>query len=283
MKQSYLVVVKPTQMNDKQKEDLVYLHQKRITLDHEQILHHLQNRDYIYLYYHKKNNQLIATAGIQLLQFPSTLFIYIGNTVVDEKFKHEGCLSHVILKSMLFTLIQHPFKKKYWCALASSSGSFSYAQRFQPCWPNPNESTPQHITDIMQECIKKIGINEFKVINGHVITYDLCNKINKTLYVPTNNEHSNTQSFFHKINPEADNGEQLFFINSFRIYKLINAGIYSFHHKLIKQPKIYHRLKRIRFHSPLLSTFLILNNLVSKKAKVLIGLVAVFVVAWVSM
>lgn len=273
MKNSFCTIVSPDQMSEEQKTNLVSLHQKYVTLSRDTILDLLQARDKIYLYYHTETKHLIATAGIQYICLQNNVFIYIGNTVVDSHFKHEGCLAHTISKSMIYACLQHPLKNKYWCALASSAGSFSYSQHYQPCWPNPNQSTPKNMTNFMMECIEKIGISDFKIIDGNIITYDLCNKVDGTFLVGENKKKTalksktSATSFFNRVNPNAHKGEQLFFINSFKLYKLISSGMISLHHRLIKQPKIYHRLKKKCNTNPLVGSLLILNNLISKKTK----------------
>lgn len=273
MKHSNLCVVKPSKMSETQKEELVILHQKYITLTQDNILEYLKDRDKLYLYYHKENKQLIATAGVQFLTCGNKLFIYIGNTVVDEQFKHEGCLSHVIMKSLIVAFFRHPFKKKYWCALTSSSGSFSYAQKFQPCWPNVTQETPSEMTQLMEQCIQKIGVSEYKIINGNLITYDLTHKVKQTFHTNPKKKNCVNTHFFSQINPSAHKGEQLFFVNECRPYKLINAVIYSLHHRLIRQPKLYHSLKKKRLTNPILSSFIIVNNLISPRLKLVGGLI----------
>lgn len=267
MKHTNLSIVKPSDMNEKQKQELVSLHQKYITLSQERILDYLKNRDQLYLYYLKDTKQLIATAGVQFVVCNNKVFIYIGNTVVEERYSHEGCLSHVIMKSLLFSYLRYPFKKKYWCALTSSPGSFSYAQRFQPCWPNVKEKTPQKMLDVMEQCINQIGVNNYKLNDGQLITYDLSYEVKETFHSKPKNINCINASFFNQINPGAYKGEQLFFVNECQIYKLINACIYSLHHKLIRKPKLYHSLKKKRLTHPLLSSFLIIINLIPRTVK----------------
>lgn len=272
MKHTNLHIVKPDKMSDKQKNELVSLHQKYITLSPENILDYFKNRDKLYLYYHRENKQLIATAGVQFLTLENKLFIYIGNTVVDKKFMHEGCLSHALMKSLIFSFFRYPFKKKYWCALTSSSGAFSYTQKYQPCWPNVTQETPPQMTQLMEDCIKKIGVSDYKIINGNVITYDLSHKVKETFHTAPKNKPCINASFFNKINPESHKGEQLFFVNEFRFYKLINALIYSLHDRLINKPKLYHSLQKKRLANPLMSGFIIVNNLTPRWLKWLGGL-----------
>jgi hypothetical protein len=272
MKHTNLRVIKPDKMNDKQKNELVSLHQKYITLSTENILDYLKNRDKLYLYYNRKNKQLIATAGVQFLVTGNKVFIYIGNTVVDKKFMHEGCLSHALMKSLIFSFFRYPFKKKYWCALTSSSGAFAYAQKYQPCWPNIKQKTPDKMTQLMEHCIKKMGVSEYKIIDGNVITYDLSYKVNETFHTAPKTKPCVNASFFSQINPGSTKGEQLFFVNEFRFYKLINVLIYSLHDRLINQPKLYHSLQKKRLENPFMSGFIIVNNLIPKWFKWLGGL-----------
>lgn len=267
MKHSKTCVLKPQNMHEVQKDELVQLHQKYINLSRDDILSYLKNRDKLYLYYHKETKQLIATAGAQFLVCDKKVFIYIGNAVVDPRFKHEGCLPHAIMKSLISAFFRYPFKKKYWCALTSSSGSFSYAQKFQPCWPNANEATPIEMIDLMEQCIKKVGVSDYKIINGHLISYDMSCKIKGTFNTAPKNKSCMNASFFNQINPGSNQGEQLFCVSEFRAYKLIIAGIYCLHHRLINQPKLYHSLKKKRLANPLLSSYLLINTLTPKPLK----------------
>ncbi|KTD60060.1 hypothetical protein [Legionella shakespearei] len=278
MKQSKCVIVKPRDLTNHQKDDIVTLHQKYITLSRNCILELLKPRDKIYLYYHKDTNQLIATVGIQFVQCKNNILIYVGNTVVEDQYKHEGCLPHSLFKSMAYLFLKHPFKNKFWSALSSSSGSFSYAQHHKPCWPSPYETTPSEITDLMEHCIKDIGITEYRIIDGNIVTYDLCNKIEGTFHIKDRKVKSPMSRFFYKLNPNAHQGEQLFFISSFKIYKIVTAIIYSLHHKLIKNPALYHRLKKSKNRNPVASLLLIFNNLISKKVKWIASLSGVAIV-----
>jgi len=267
MKQVYFCKVSPGKMSDQQKDDLVGLHQKYISLSREAILAHLQNRNKVYLYYHRATKILIGTAGIQYIICKNQVFIYIGNTVVDEQFKHEGCTAHAIWRSVVVAFIRHPLKKKHWCALTSSPGSFSYSQRYQPCWPNPDEQTPQDITETMEQCIHKIGISDYKILEGNIVTSSLCDKIGQTFHLKVNTVQTRHSAIFNKLNPNAEKGEQLFFINLVCIYKLINAAIFSLHHRLVGQPTLYRRLKKNRNKNSLRSGFNFLNNMISSWAK----------------
>lgn len=289
MKNTYCLEVHPANLSEEQKNELVLLHQKYITLTRHAILEHLKNRDFMYLYYHKDTHRLIATAGVQYIKYKNHVFIYIGNTVVDKEFCHESCTAHTILCSMIYAYLHFPFKKKHWCALTSSPGSFSYSQRYQPCWPNQNSLTPPEITSLMIECLKQIGIDKYKIVNGNIIADSLCDKIKQNFHKTNSSTVSAKQSqpshctsnasYFHQINPGAEKGEQLFFINSMRIYKLINAGIYSLHSRLIIQPKHYHRLKKCRNRNSIWSGLLFINSLISKRIKLLC--ITTLVTSWI--
>jgi hypothetical protein len=277
MKTSKCVVVKPKNLNQQQKDDIVILHQKYITLASDSILELLQPRDRVYLYYNTDNNELIATVGVQFVHSHKNILIYIGNTVVEDKYKHEGCLPHSLFKAMAYLFARHPFKNKYWCALSSSSGSFSYAHHFN-CWPKPDEATPENITALMEHCVKAIGVTEYRVMDGNVITYDLCNKIDGAFHLNEKKVKSPLSNFFYKLNSNAHLGEQLFFISSFKIHIVVNFLIYFLHHQLIQNKSAYHRIKRKKNSNPLASLFLIFNNLISKKIKWLASLSAVAIV-----
>lgn len=272
MKHTSLRVVKPDKISDKEKNEFVDLHQKYITLSPENILDYFKNRDKLYLYYHKKNKQLIATVGVQFLTTGNKVFIYIGNTVVDKKYMHEGCISHALMKSLFFSFLRYPFKKKYWCGLTSSSGAFSYVQKYQPCWPNSKQETSLKMTQLMEHCIKKIGVNEYKIVDGNIITYDLSHKVKETFHTAPKTKPCVNASFFSRINPGATKGEQLFFVNEFRFYKVVNGLLYSLHDRLINQPKLYHSLQKKRLANPLMSGFVIVNNLIPRWLKWLGGL-----------
>lgn len=277
MKKSKCVVVKPKNLNPQQKDEIVTLHQKYITLSRDDILALLEPRDKIYLYYHTDTNDLIATVGIQFVCDHRNILIYIGNTVVEDKYKHEGCLPHSLFKAMAYLFMRHPLKNKYWCALSSSSGSFSYAHHFN-CWPKPDEATPENITHLMEHCVKAIGVTEYHVIDGNIITYDLCTKIDGAFHLNEKKAKSPLSNFFYKLNPNAHLGEQLFFISSFKIHIIVNFLIYFLHHQLIKNPATYHRIKRRKNSNSLASLFLIFNNLISKKVKWIASLSAVAIV-----
>ena len=272
MKHTSLRVIKPDKMSDIQKNEFVTFHQKYITLSPENIIEYFKKRDKLYLYYHRENKQLIATAGIQFLTSGNNVFIYIGNTVADKKFAQEKCIPHALMKSLVYSFLRYPFKKKYWCALTTSAGAFAYAQKYQSCWPNAQQSTPLKMTQLMEHCIKKIGVSEYKIVDGNVITYDLSHKVKETFHTTSKSKPCSNTSFFHQINPGADKGEQLFLVSEFHLYKVINGILVLLHDKLINQPKLYHSLKKKRLANPLMSGFIIANSLTPRWLKWLGGL-----------
>lgn len=258
MERLYIKTVKPNKMTEKQKDDYSRLHKKHLTLDDDYLIQYLLPRDRVILFYEKTSHQLVATIGIQLIFFDNYALIYFGNVLIEQKYKHENCISHTSAKHVLKMFLRHPFRSKYCCGLASSSGSLEYSLKHRPSWPNPDEVTPMHVTKIMIQTLQKVGIEQFRIENGNVITYNLSNKINGDFHAQKSPKLK-LNSFFHRINPGSELGEQVFFLNPFTLKNALDLAIHGLHANLIKRPKLYHKIQKKKDKKPFYTAWLILR------------------------
>lgn len=249
VKNLYVKTIKPRHLNDSQKQELVALHQQQINLDAQTILDYLLPRDYLLFYYHKKSHHLVATIGVQIINFKKTAIIYFGNVVVDPSCAHEGCISHASAKYIFRLFLKYPFKRKYCSGLASSSGSLVYSLKHKPSWPNPDEETPEDITQLMIKALHEIGVDSYRVEQGNLIATNLANKITKEFHVKQKPPTA-AESFFKRINPGAEQGEQVFFLNPFTLTNALDLAIHALHGHLIKSPRFYRRIKKYKQEKP---------------------------------
>ncbi|PWY54304.1 hypothetical protein DGG96_17805 [Legionella qingyii] len=264
MKKIDLVVVKPALLSSKQKSEYVTLHQEYLFLDKETLLEYLAPRDYVLLFYDKKTKKLVATIGVSIIHLKKDVLVYFGNVVVDASYKHSGIISYAMTKHVLKLFLLYPFKNKYCCGLASSSGTLEYSLKYTPCWPNPNEKTPSHIVQLMLDTLKKLNIDKYRIENGNVITYNLSEKINSTFH---KKGHSSTKmdKYFNKINRHSEQGEQVFFLNPITMKNTLNLAVRGFHNHLIKQPKLYHKIMRCKTTKPVYTIVLLMITMIKIK------------------
>lgn len=263
MKKLSVKAIKPNKMTETQKKDFVLLHQRHISLDDKTLLNHLSPRDFVLLFYDRETGHLVATIGIQMIHLKQDIFLYFGNVVVDAEYKHQRCIAHSSAKCILKLFIFHPFKRKYCCGLASSSGALEYSLKHRPAWPNPDDPTPPHMTNLMRQVIEEIGIDKYRIENGNIISMNLSDKIKGSFHV-NNPPIDKAKSFFNAINPGAEKGEQVFFVNPFSLVNALDLAIQGLHGHLIKRPKLYHRIIRNKttkpFFTMVLLAFAIVRN-----------------------
>ncbi len=264
MKKIDLVVAKPNQLSSKQKSDYVTLHQEYLFLDQETLLDYLSPRDYVLLFYDKSTIKLVATIGVSVIHFKNDVLVYFGNVVVDTSYKHSGIISYASTKYILKLFLLHPFKNKYCCGLASSSGTLEYSLKHKPSWPNPEEKTPPHMVQLMMDALQKLNIDKYRVKNGNVITYNLSEKINSTFH---KKGHASTKmdKYFNKINPYSEQGEQVFFLNPFTLKNTIDLAVHGLHNHLIKHPKLYHKIIKCKSTKPVYTIFLLTITMIKLK------------------
>lgn len=256
MKRLLLQIIKPEKMNATQKEEFISLHQQYVSLDPQTLIDYLAPRDFVILYYDKKTKKLVATVGVQIILFKNDALVYFGNVVVDPAYKHDGCVCYASARYVFKLYLLHPFKRKYCCGLASISGALIYSLKHRPAWPNPDEPTPEHITKLIVSTLDKIGIQRYRITNGNVIADDLAGKIQGNFHVKSYAPNV-ADSFFNTINPGAEKGEQVFFINPFTLRNALDLAIHGLHGHLIKFPKLYHRIIKNKTEKPFL-TFVLL-------------------------
>ncbi|CEK11526.1 hypothetical protein [Legionella hackeliae] len=113
------------------------------------IIDYLFPRDIVLLFYDKNTQKMVATIGISIVCFKNDVLIYFGNVVVDFLYKQCSCISDTTAKYVSKIFIRYPFKNKYCCGLASSSGALKYSMKHKPASPNLDEKTPENLTQLM--------------------------------------------------------------------------------------------------------------------------------------
>ena len=264
MKKIDLVVVKPAHLSSNQKSDYVTLHQEYLFLDKETLLDYLAPRDYVLLFYDKSSKKLVATIGVSIIHFKKDVLVYFGNVVVETSYKHSGIISYAMTKHVLKLFLLYPFKNKYCCGLASSSGTLEYSLKYPPSWPSPKEKTPPHIVQLMLDTLQKLNIDRYRIENGNVITYNLSEKINSTFHKKTRCS-SKMDKYFNKINPHSEQGEQVFFLNPITIKNTVNLAVRGFHNHLINHPKLYHKIMKCKSTRPIYTIVLLTITMIKLK------------------
>ncbi|KTD76313.1 hypothetical protein [Legionella waltersii] len=256
MKRIFIRAVKPSKMSEEQKTEYVEFHQHYLLLDEKAILDYVSPRDVVLMYYDKVSKKLVATVGVQVIHFKKESLIYFGNVVVDPDYKHAGCISHASAKYVLRLFLFHPMKQKYCCGLASSSGALEYSLKHRPAWPNPDETTPPEITQLILRTLDKLNMDRYRIEHGNVIVNNLSDKINGKFHL-REQPKSAADSFFHAINPGAEKGEQIFFLNPFTLRNAVDLAVHGLHSQLIKSPKLYHKIIKYKTEKPFFTILLL--------------------------
>jgi len=268
MQRLYVKAVTPGRMTRKEKEQYIQLHQKYLNLDAKFLIEYLSVRNELLMFYDMESHALVVIIGIQLIRFENKILVYFVNVVIEEDYKHEGCISHTTVKYAIKMFLLHPFCEKYCCGLASSSGSLEYTIRHRPSWPDEQKRTPLSVNKIMIKALRQIGIEQYKIIASHVITCNLAPKIQGTFHTKTP-KNRRLDTYFHRINPGAEQGEQVFFLNPFYLSHAIDLAIRALHASLIRRPKLYHKIRKTKEVKPYYTLWLMTRCFVSVKISAL--------------
>lgn len=154
MKSYYIVSKSPLDLTREEKATIAFLHQQFFQLSETEIIHYLQDRSYVDLFYDIQSNELIGTVGIQWYEDNGAILTYIGNAVIDRTMHGKGLLTKSIFRAVFKTILKYPFKPKYVLAFATSPKAYTYLTKYRYSWPKPFEPIPKPIYSMMNNFLE---------------------------------------------------------------------------------------------------------------------------------
>ncbi|MBL7481302.1 hypothetical protein [Legionella bononiensis] len=229
MKDFYCQHKLPHELTAPELHEICVLHQQFFTLPEQLIGELLQERDKIILYRSKATNQIIATVGISYIKTENKVISYLGNTVIDEDYKHRGILAHSQLRNALHLIFKYPLKHKFLCAFASSEKAYHWAQHSPIFWPNERYRTPEHMVQLMKFIARElVGDTHYRVEEDRIIIDKLA-KLLKEYQCPFHKDQLSDpckDSYFYKINKFAAQGEQLLLLGPINVTNFVHGVFY---------------------------------------------------------
>ena len=145
--------LKPQELNDKVKQEVIILHQKHFDLKPAVIIKYLEPRDYVDVYFNKKG-KVIATVGVQWYKSQGNHLVYIGNVVVDSKYQRCGLATRSFFIALMKTVFKFPLQSKFVAILTTSPNIYAHISKLKDSWPKPYEKIPVEINQIMQQFLQ---------------------------------------------------------------------------------------------------------------------------------
>jgi hypothetical protein len=152
---------KPSEISDSLFSQMVDLSHKSFKLTDELVIKLLMKRDLVDIYIDKKCNQVIGMLGIQWIEIQGNIYVYLGNAVIDEKYRSNGLVTKSVFHYMLSTKCRWPTKHIYCVFCSSSPTAFKYINKFNNSWPKVKYSTPEEMMQQMEIFSKTVFPNDY--------------------------------------------------------------------------------------------------------------------------
>lgn len=162
--------IKPENIDEKTLDEIVKLHQQDFAITKQLVIESLKNKSSIDIYrYHHK---IVASVGLLWIVSSDAVYFYIGNAMIDKKYRSRGILTRSLIHGMLITFFKYPFKKHISVYFATSETAFRYGQRFVGFWPKPNTTLPPKILAAMILVARNVVDDHYQVFDDKVlVTY----------------------------------------------------------------------------------------------------------------
>lgn len=175
----------------------------------------IRDKQSIHLYTDDVHDRLIGVIGFRRDVCNGLVYLYIGGCVIHDNYQKSGLLTKSLLQEIIITYLKYPFKQKFALAFCTTPEAYQYFCCLDSTWPNRFSETPNSLLDIQKNYLPIIGIDDYTVNSGAIVSHKMKGKIKELN--PSKNINPEVAEYFNKLVSCEYDGSQLLCITKFQL------------------------------------------------------------------
>lgn len=183
-------------------------------VDYSRFKEHLREKTHVFLFLEGSGKKVIGFSTIYRKAIPEITkgtFLFSGDTVIHEDYWGNKMLQKSFFWFIIESKIRSPFSPVYWMLMSKGIKTYMMMRKnFYDSYPNYQRPTPPHFQETLNRFYEMKFPGDFNKKTGLILFKDKLGAIKASLTPPPEKVLVSEESkFFHKLNPNFLEGDEL--------------------------------------------------------------------------